>query len=52
LRQPVYAKLEVQLEAAVGDISSLQLAGSDEAARTWIVDNRDVLGSLSSILLE
>lgn len=39
VRQPTYDRFEAQLAAAVGDISALQLAGSDEDARLWILDN-------------
>lgn len=49
---PVYEKFAAQLEAAVGDISTLQLSGSDDAARQWILDNTAVLSAVSALQSE
>jgi hypothetical protein len=48
----VYDKFAAQLEEAVGDISTLQLSGSDDAARQWILDNRAVLDAVSILQSE
>lgn len=51
-RGAVYDKFAAQLAEAVGDIDTLELAGSDDAARQWILDNREVFSAVSILQSE